>query len=69
MWKKPSLEKPDFKKVNLEELSEKECIEINGGLVESPVVLDTSIEIIKSYKIKFPGRLSGIVAQNFDLTK
>lgn len=32
MWKKPSLQKPDFKKVNLDELSDRESIETNGGV-------------------------------------
>lgn len=32
MWKKPSIQKPDFKKVNLDEMSEKESLETNGGL-------------------------------------
>lgn len=31
MWKKPSMQKPDFKKVNLDDLSETESIETNGG--------------------------------------
>ncbi|MDT8717560.1 hypothetical protein IAI10_12885 [Clostridium sp. 19966] len=31
MWKKPSIEMPDFNKSNLEELLEKESLDTNGG--------------------------------------
>lgn len=58
MWKKPSIQKPDFKKVNLDEMSEKESLDTNGGLIsiKPPVI----IPIIPP--------LSGMVAKPFDFT-
>ena len=56
MWKKPSIQKPDFNKLNLNEISEKESLETNGGIVSTklPIGIPT-----------FPP-LSGIIAQPFD---
>ncbi len=57
MWKKPSIQKPDFKKVNLDEMSEKESLETNGGL--------TAIKLPTIGIPIFPP-LSGVIAQPFD---
>jgi hypothetical protein len=39
MWKKPSIEKPDFNKFAIDDLSEKEAFELNGGLNLPNVVI------------------------------
>ena len=57
MWKKPSIQKPDFNKLNLNEISEKESLETNGGI--------TSTQLPIGIKI-FPP-LSGIIAPPLDL--
>ena len=56
MWKKPSIQKPDFNKLNLNEISEKESLETNGGISSIKLPIDIKI---------FPP-LSGIIAQPFD---
>ncbi len=58
MWKKPSIQKPDFNKVNLDEISEKESLETNGGIVTTKLPIGIPI---------FPP-LSGVIARPFDFT-
>ncbi len=58
MWKKPSIQKPDFNKLNLNEISEKESLETNGGIASTV----SPISIIKIYP-----PLSGIIAPPLDL--
>lgn len=56
MWKKPTLQKPDFMKVNLDEISEKESLETNGGLttiINKPIsqIIRTSGLVADPYPI------------------
>ncbi|HEX9060456.1 MAG TPA: hypothetical protein VF941_09775 [Clostridia bacterium] len=68
MWKKPSIEKPDFKKANLEtmvsfaEITEKESLETNGGSSIGTIEI-INIGILKPIKIT---RTPGIVASPFN---
>lgn len=55
MWNKPSIQKPDF----LSNMSEKECLEINGGL--NKPILSTYIPPITL--------LSGVMVKPFDIPK
>lgn len=57
MWKKPILQKPEFTKVNLDEISEKESLETNGGAIS---LLPNDMKNII--------RLSGMIAIPYDLT-
>ncbi|PYG86622.1 hypothetical protein LY28_02841 [Ruminiclostridium sufflavum DSM 19573] len=65
MWKKPSIQKPDFIKADLNEISEKESLETNGGLVES---VNLAINLPDITVSPFPTRLSGMIAKKFDFT-
>lgn len=66
MWKKPSMQKPDFKMVNLDELSDKESIETNGGIMSIPTRLSGMISIPIPI-IPIPPKLSGVIAKPFDI--
>lgn len=50
MWKKPSIEKPDFNNFAIKELSEKEAYELNGGLSSSLRDLIPDLNPIKPFK-------------------
>lgn len=60
MWKKPSIEKPPFMKVSLEDMSEKESLDTNGGISETTVE-----ELIKLW----PRPFMGLVAPGFPFDK
>ncbi|MDT8717559.1 hypothetical protein IAI10_12880 [Clostridium sp. 19966] len=55
MWKKPSIELPDFNKSNLEELLEKESLDTNGGASVNLLNVDLS-------SISTPTRPPGIIS-------
>lgn len=59
MWKKPSVEKPSFKKVNLESLSAKESLDTNGGATS----LDGAL--IAPLMFMPPSHPAGIAAQAY----
>lgn len=63
MWKKPSVEKPSFNKINLEDMSVKESIDTNGGAIGSTVE-----DIIKLPPMKWPPViLTGLVAPKYPI--
>ncbi|MDT8717558.1 hypothetical protein IAI10_12875 [Clostridium sp. 19966] len=59
MWKKPSIELPDFKKSNLKEILEGEAIETNGGSISNLV----STDLIQTIP---PTRPPGRVSETFN---
>ena len=67
MWKKPSMEKPDFKRLCLQEISGKESLETNGGRIADLISIDPVI-IPKEPIPNPPIVLSGFVGPNFKIT-